>query len=355
MPIKSKSRVLFILKRREDYSQDPSYSKQGVSTGLWNSARLVCEMLNRNDIDSKLVEVIDNNCIDKEVTAYKPTHVIIEALWVVPDKFAILSKLHPTVKWVIRLHSETPFMANEGIAYEWIRDYLKYPNVILSANAKRMLQEVRFLVKEQHGLSEKEAKEKVIFLSNYYYPQNMHIPKIPKDHSIINVGCFGAIRPLKNHMIQAIAALMFAKKLGRKLHFHINTGRNEMKGDPILKNLISMFEGLKDAGHVLHLHQWMPHPEFLEVVKTMDIGLQVSFTETFNIVSADLAACNIPIVVSEEVMWAVPFYASPTSSKDIVKKLEITWFFKKLFAAANKVLLRIYSMCSEKLWVKYFR
>lgn len=55
-------------------------------------------MLNRNGIESKVVVVIDNNCIDKEVTAFKPTHAIIEGLWVVPEKFDVLKKLHPTIK-----------------------------------------------------------------------------------------------------------------------------------------------------------------------------------------------------------------------------------------------------------------
>jgi hypothetical protein len=40
--------------------------------------------------ESNIVVVLDNNEIDKYVTKYKPTHVIIEALWVVPTKFHIL-------------------------------------------------------------------------------------------------------------------------------------------------------------------------------------------------------------------------------------------------------------------------
>jgi hypothetical protein len=78
-------------------------------------------MLVANGVDSTIIEVIDNNGIDREVTKYKPTHVIIEALWVIPSKFEILTKLHPNVKWIIRLHSEIPFLANEGIAMEWMK------------------------------------------------------------------------------------------------------------------------------------------------------------------------------------------------------------------------------------------
>ena len=96
----SKNRVLFICKKRHIYSQQ---TQTNISSGLYNSAKFVVDMLQNNMIDAKLVDVIDNNCIDKEVAKYRPTHVIIEALWVTPDKFDILQKLHPRVKWIIRL------------------------------------------------------------------------------------------------------------------------------------------------------------------------------------------------------------------------------------------------------------
>ena len=112
-----KKKILFILKRREDYN-GIIHSHVGLSTGLFNSASFMNDMLNDAGVESKLVVVEDNNRIDSEVYKYKPTHVIIEALWVVPSKFAILADLHPTVKWIVRLHSELPFLANEGIALD---------------------------------------------------------------------------------------------------------------------------------------------------------------------------------------------------------------------------------------------
>ena len=77
-------RVLFILKRKEDYCEE-HFSHLGLSTGLFNSATFVNDMLQEENINTKLVVVVDNNDIDKEVTLYNPTHVIIEALWVVPS------------------------------------------------------------------------------------------------------------------------------------------------------------------------------------------------------------------------------------------------------------------------------
>ena len=151
-----KPRVIFILKRREDYNAI-THSHIGLSTGLYNSANFMNEMLNSMHIESKLVVVPDNNHIDREVTKHKPTHVIIEALWVVPQKFNILKKLHPKVKWIIRLHSEMPFMAGEGMAMDWIGDYSEIDNVILGINAPRMYHEVKnYLKYGQFGDSVKD-------------------------------------------------------------------------------------------------------------------------------------------------------------------------------------------------------
>lgn len=347
-------RVLFILKRREDYGQHPSYSQQGVSTGLWNSARFVSDMLNDNDIESKVVQVIDNNCIDREVTQYKPTHVIIEALWVVPSKFEVLTKLHPNIQWIIRLHSELPFVAGEGMALDWIQQYVHYKNVTISCNARRMYDEIRYMLREQCDLTLYEVNQLVSYLPNYYVDNvKLKRPKKPSNNRI-NVGCFGAIRPLKNHIAQAFAALKFANDLNRKLDFHVNVGRIEMKGDPVLRNLVALFDGLAQQGHKLHLHMWSPHEQFLEIVKSMDIGLQVSFTETFNIVAADMVANNIPVVVSSEINWVAPPYAAPTSTIDITKKMKWVWYLRCLYVAWNKCRLKRFCKMSQSRWVSYF-
>jgi hypothetical protein len=54
----------------------------------------------------------------------------------------------------------------------------------------------------------------------------------------------------------------------------------------------------------------------------MDICMQVSFSETFNIVSADSVVNAVPIVVSKEVTWATNHcVADPTDSGSIVDAL----------------------------------
>lgn len=347
------SKVLFILKRRQDYNST-HHSHIGLSTGLYNSAAYMKDMLVDAGVDSKIAVVVDNNGIDREVHQYKPTHVIIEALWVVPTKFNILCKLHPTVKWIIRLHSETPFLANEGIAFDWLAEYATFKNISIAVNAPRILEELRDYLGTGQGWDEKERQARVIYLPNFY-PQVYKLKFFSKNKEYIDIGCFGAIRPMKNHITQALAAIKFADKIGKKLRFHINIGRVEQRGDTVLNNLKAIFFHLTDKGHQLVGHKWMPREEFIELCSKMDIGLQVSFSETFNIVGADLVTQGAPLVCSPELPWSAKlFTANPVDSISIYKKLLLTYRFPLINNISNQYNLYRYTNKTRKIWVNYF-
>jgi len=348
------SRVLFILKRREDYNAI-THSHIGLSTGLYNSASFMNNMLQANGVESNLEIAIDNNCIDRLVNKHKPTHVIIEALWVVPQKFVILQKLHPKVKWIIRIHSEMPFMAGEGMAMDWIGDYSGFKNILIGVNAPRMMREVSLYLKHRNDWTDSKTAEKIIYLPNFY-PQEYKTKKLDKTSNIINISCFGAVRPLKNHLLQAFAAIDFANQIGKKLRFHVNAGRIEMQGGPVIANLKGLFQQIHGQGHELINHQWRPRDQFLELCAQMDIGLQVSFSETFNIVGADLISQGVPLIGTEEdIPWAVSkFCADPTNSADIVDKLHLSYNWPQINVRTQQWSLTQYTNKTARIWTKYF-
>ena len=350
----AKNSVLFILRRRHDFNTE-KHSEFGMSTGLFNSAWYMHEMLEKNGVDSKIVVLPDNNGIDREVSQFKPTHVIIEALWVVPSKFAVLKKLHPNVKWIIRLHSDTPFIANEGMAFDWIGDYLDYSNVSIAVNSPRIETELLTFAGNKLNWDSDSMEDKVIYLPNYY-PQMYKKKPFDKDKEYVDVSCFGAMRPMKNHLIQAIAAIQFADYIGKKLRFHINVGRVEQRGDTVLQNLKSLFLHIHNSGHQLINHEWMPRDKFLEICKTMDIGMQTSFSETFNIVSADMITQGVPIMGSSEIPWLHPLYsANPTDSEDMALKLIWTYLYPDKNVLLNQELLYTYTNKTEQIWLNYFK
>ena len=348
-------KVQFILKRREDYSSELHGKHNTLSTGLFNSVSFLDNMLRDASIPSELCVVQDNNQIDREVTRFKPTHAVIEALWVVPSKFEVLTRLHPTITWIVRLHSEMPFIANEGIAMDWLAEYVRYPQLIIGVNAPRMLDETRAYLRSVHGWDVETAESRVIYMPNFY-PQDYVNRQAKKTPGVINIGCFGAVRPLKNHLLQAVAAVRYADSQNLKLRFHINGNRLEMKGEPVLNNLKGMFKHLEDRGHELVLHDWRSRPEFLDLCAEMDVGMQVSFSETFNIVGADLVSVGVPIVPSMEIPWASNWFAAdPVDSIDIERKIRRAVRWSWLNTMLHRWRLTSYTNTTKKTWVSWLR
>lgn len=348
------AKLLFVLKKRDITADELSqaYSPYGVSSGLKNSASFVVEMLKENGIRTHIVEVSDNNAIDKEVSEFRPTHVIIEAYWVVPEKFEVLQRLHPRVKWIVRNHSELPFLANEGNAIDWTLRYIEYRNVYVSPNSERTYKDTQEIVKTKLG---KKAADKVIYLPNYYKVEQEKTKKYSVSDTI-NVGCFGAIRPFKNHLVQAMAAIQYAQKHNMKLNFHINVARIENNGNNVLKNLRSLFAHLSHDYQLIE-HGWLDHTQFLELVDQMDVGLQVSFTESFNIVAADFVSRGVPVIVSREIDW-VPrhFWANPTDVNDIISTMESVLFGYNLFKKSKIAMLSLnaHNGKAKNQWLKNF-
>jgi hypothetical protein len=337
-----KPRILFILKYRHSYSDTDLFThapNSVLSSGLYNSASFVCNMLVEEGYEAELVHVIDANSIDREVTRYRPDVVIIEALWVLPAKFDQLHRLHPDVNWIVRIHSEVPFLALEGSAIERIMGYINHQHVFVAFNAEETYDEFKILG-EVIG---HDAEEQILYLPNYYpVERNGRVdrPITPRPNgACIDVGCFGSMRPLKNQLLQAIAAIEYAKKHKLCLRFHINSTRQDNDtAIPVLRNIRALFRGLDNTDYQLVEHAWLERPDFLELISRMDIGLQVSLTESFNIVMADFVSQGVPVVVSQEVNWVPDWlHAQETSSKDIVKIMERAMWLVKRFPSLDWV------------------
>lgn len=174
-----------------------------------------------------------------------------------------------------------------------------------------------------------------------------------KTRKTINISCFGAIRPLKNHLNQAAAAIRFADQQGLLLNFHVNASRVEQQGDSILKNLRSTFFYLKN--HNLIEHEWLPHDQFLRLIRDqIDIGMQVSFTETYNIVAADHVAQRVPVVASTEIPFVSRiFCAQPNDVPGMVRALHIAYWGSALgLQWINRRLLEQNTQAAARAWKK---
>lgn len=352
--MKSLKKILFLTKSHSsygDYDNGNGYSNK-PKAGLYNSAKMTMEALRTvKGLHVNLDTCIDGNDVDNKLVKYnEPRVCIIEAIWITPEKLEELAKLHRKTIFIVRVHSKIPFLAMEGTAISWLKQYNLIPNVYISLNNEQTSND---LIKI--GINN-------IYLPNIYTlfakPKLNLLDKLVaamgsvfKKKEVFNIGCFGAIRPMKNHLTQAIAAMRFAENNNAVLNFYVNGTRTEQAGENVLKNLRALFE---HTPHRLIELAWHDHVNFLEVVKTMDMSMQVSFSESFNIVTADCVYQNVPVVTSKEISW-LPYEADPNDVEDIVSILECVWKYRKLFVKQNKYSLAKYNENALEVWKDFLR
>ena len=342
-------KILFILKKR-------FYSNVNVkSYGLINSSTHIASFLNTlRGIETKVVTVVDANGIDKEVHEYKPDMVVIEALWVTGEKMKELIEMnkYKRIKWVVRIHSDIGYLSAETFALKYVNDYIALDKINL------------FIAPNNEDFTKYLANA---MKYDFTYLPNVIITNTEKDNfenkynsNVMNVGCFGALRLLKNSAFQALCAIKAADILKKKLRFHVTLAKidgyddeHQIKLNPVLKNLEAIFA---NSRHELVKHEWKENSEFQHLIKKMDIGMQLSFSESFNIVTADFINNNKLILVSETIDWMPCIFKASTIDYDEVTHKIIYMYEHRYSRRLNRLMhksLDNYNRKAEKMWFDF--
>jgi len=330
-------RILFLLKER-------FYSQSRTSYGLINSAMHIAHFLEQHNCHCHVVQVTDANAIDKEIHEFRPDIVIIEALWVTAHKLNELMDLkrYHHIKWIVRIHSDIGYLSSEGHALKIINNYidLHHKNLVISLNNAAF----------NTALSE-VLKYKFTLLPNVITYQNPENDE-SEEHHQIKIGCFGATRVLKNQCFQAICAIMAANRLHKRLYFHI-TPNLGITDDSILKNLKELFSR---TTHELIVHDWMENHKFQKLIKKMDFGMQLSYTESFNIVASDFISNSKLIIASNAIDWLPGlFRVSTTDYEEVIEKIIHTyehrnsWILKEM----QQMALAHHNKHAEREWLEF--
>jgi glycosyltransferase involved in cell wall biosynthesis len=332
-------KLLFILKEGTSYGDAP-YGGSMRNNGLYNSAKLVVDMLNKEGVESTLIQVVDSDSVDAAIKKYQPTNVVLEALWVEPKNLQKLQDLNPTVNFLVRIHSETAFLVQEIIAIDWIKQYINQ-GVTVGFNSLRTAE----------IMSDLYPGELVVFSPDYF--KITRRSRVPNVGEVLNIGCFGALRQMKNQLNQAIAAIEYGRQVGKPVNFHINTSfHGDTTGAAILSNLRALFAG---SSNTLVEHPWLSEADFAAILGKMDVAMQVSLSESFNLVAAEATDLRVPIVVSREIIWAHDnLKAAPADVDDIVDKLTTAIADPRLVEESIEGI-RKYSDISKKVWRNFIQ
>jgi glycosyltransferase involved in cell wall biosynthesis len=288
-------RVIFAYK---NFSANKNISHIGLGVAGLNTSKF----LNHQGIHSEVWPIVDSNDLRQKLNLYHAqhphrviTHVVISAPWIPTAALNQLCQLFHHIKFAVNCHSNVGFLQADPNGMRLVREGLDLematPNFKIAANSKKMAKWV------EHAYGNPCA-----YLPNLYFLHRLvgrHRPCY--SGGPLKIGCFGAIRPQKNLSSAVAACIEVAHTLKVPTQVWISSGRSEGGGDVVLRTVKEMVKGLPNL--TLHESGWQTWPSFRRLVGSMHLLLQPSYTESFNMVTADGISESVPSVVGEAIDW----------------------------------------------------
>jgi glycosyltransferase involved in cell wall biosynthesis len=240
------------------------------------------------------------------------THIVIAALWIATNDIKRLVMQYTDIEFAIISHSNIGFLQADPNAIKLLREGAQLaqacPNFHIAANSDKL--------KEWWVPT---YSTPMLTLPNMYpFTSVRHKPSW--SGGILRIGCFGALRPQKNVVTAAAAALEVGTRLRcQLLEFWTSGRRVEGGANTVAQAIQEMYVGVPRAE--LKTNDWESWPEFLDTVGAMDLLMQPSYTESFNMVTADGIARGVASVIGEAIDWAPRnWMASTDSAADIANR-----------------------------------
>jgi hypothetical protein len=230
------------------------------------------------------------------------SHVVVSAPWIpTPDWLRILHQ-HSDTHFAVNCHSNVGFLQADANGVKLVREAMEIErgawNFSVAGNSLKFCRWVT-----------DTYRTPCQYLPNLYYLDSVPPQRRPLFcGNNLRIGAFGATRPLKNFMSAAGAAVEVAAQLHAELELWVSAGRTE-GGGGILDAVRSMIGGLPNIRLVEC--GWQSWPKFRITVRHMHLLMQPSYTESFNMVTADGVAEGVPSVVSEAIDWAPDHWKAP--------------------------------------------
>lgn len=267
--------------------------------GLGVSAINISKTLIAHGIRSAVWPILTVQELDKKLSDTPAvTHVVIGAIWIPTQSLAMLSRKYPRITFAINCHSNVGFLQAEPSAIRLLREAMGLemgvPNFRLAGNSERFCN----WVKDTFGVP-------CSFLPNLYFADEFSTGHSTMwNGGVLRIGVFGATRVYKNITCAVAAALEIAHHSKAETEIWINAGRSDGggNGNVVYKAAVALTENI--PGVTLKSYPWSSWPEFRRFVRSMHLLLQPSYTESFNMVTADGTAEGVPSVVSSAIEWA---------------------------------------------------
>lgn len=326
----------------------------GVShIGLGVSAMNASKTLNSLGIATEILPLKDQHDLRKNLNLAKSngvtyTHVVVSAPWIATACFQQLCAMFPHTRFAMNCHSNVGFLQADSRGIELLREGLGLEagvsNFHVAANSERLCE----FVQSAYG-------DPCLYLPNLYYLDYLtrhSRPNWTQTGGTLKIGIFGATRSLKNILTAVGAALIIHRQLKAQMEIWISTGREDSgEVGRILRAAKALSGNL--PGVELKSAPWCSWPQFRKIVGSMHLLLQPSYTESFNMVTADGANEGVPSVVSEAIQWAPREWRADVDDVDDVARSGIALLHDPRASINGINALRKHNKDSVRAWIEY--
>jgi hypothetical protein len=280
-----------------------------------------------------------------QLQATPVSHVVISAPWIQTPDLALLCSEFRDTQFAVTCHSNLGFLQADPNALRLVREGLDLRltnwNFRMAANSPRLSK----WVYASYGVP-------CTHLPNMYYLDGSPAKRDRYSGGTLRVGTFGATRVLKNLLTAAGAALEIATAMRADLEFWISAGRSEGAGS-VLDAVRQMMTGLH---HVkLVESQWQPWPRFRQTVRHMHLLLQPSYTESFNVVTADGVAEGVASVVSDAIDWAPDSWKAPVDDAHAIASVGRKLLLSRWETRRGQSALKAHNNRAIKAWREFLQ
>ncbi len=276
----------------KNFAANRNISHIGLGVAAVNTAKV----LRREGIQTTVWPILSAADLRARLQTQPADQVIISAPWISSADLQSLANDYSETYFTVVCHSNVGFLQADPNGVKLVRETLELEmathNVRLGGNARRFC-----------DWMQSTFGGRCYYLPNLYYIDGP--PPRQRNFcgsSTLRIGVFGAVRPQKNLMSASGAAIEIARRLRVPLELWLSGGRTEGGGETIMNAIKEMVSGLPDV--TLKLNGWQSWPAFRKTVAHMHLLLQPSYTESFNMVTADGTAEGVASVVSEAIDWA---------------------------------------------------
>lgn len=312
--------------------------------GLGVNSLHTVKVLRQAGVPCDVVGIRNRADLDREVSARPATtHVVIEAPFLAGPDLLSFCMANSRVQVCSRVHSQVAFLQVEAGAIVLMREYIRIqdhtPNFRLAANSPRLADFLGQVYATRPQL-----------LPNLYYPSHGGRAAHRVPTGTVKVGSFGAIRLMKNHITAAASALMLASAHRLDLEFYLSVNREE-NGRGVLDAIRALFAGVADAKLVEV--PWACWSDFRRTIATLDLHVQLSMSETFNITCADAISAGVPSVIGEAIDWMPSSWVAPIDDAEAAARVGWQLLNDPFAAEDGQKALAAFNADSLKTWMAW--